>query len=171
LGMARTVQRLEISGSLSARDNIRAAAEFHRGWARDGSDPEGVADSILDRLGLRAVADTRVDALPTGSARLVELGRALATDPRLLLLDEPGSGLDGAESEALGSLLVELAAGGMTVLLVEHDVDLVMRVCQDVYVLDFGRLIAHGTPREMQTDAVVQAAYLGDDPTLVVETG
>ncbi|HEV3354707.1 MAG TPA: branched-chain amino acid ABC transporter permease/ATP-binding protein [Acidimicrobiales bacterium] len=171
LGLARTFQRLEIFGSLSARDNIRAAAEFHRGWARDGSDPEAVADSILDRLGLRAVADTRVDALPTGSARLVELGRALATEPRLLLLDEPGSGLDGAESEALGSLLVELAAGGMAVLLVEHDVDLVMRVCQDVYVLDFGRLIAHGTPREMQTDAVVQAAYLGDDPTLVVETG
>jgi branched-chain amino acid transport system ATP-binding protein len=106
-----------------------------------------------------------VDALPTGLARLVELGRALATRPRLLLLDEPASGLDVTESEALGELLLELAAEGMAVLMVEHDVEMVMRVCSLIHVLDFGRIISVGTPREVQSDPHVQAAYLGaEDP-------
>ena len=161
LGMARTFQRLEVFGSLTARDNILAAAEFRRGWSGDRSHPKQVAEEILDRVGLRSVAEMRVDALPTGLARLVELGRALATRPRLLLLDEPGSGLDGTESEALGDLLLELADGGMAVLLVEHDVDLVMRICDRIHVLDFGKIIAVGTTAEVQADPAVQAAYLG----------
>ncbi len=167
LGLARTFQRLEVFGSLSARDNILAAAEFRRGWARDGSDPVQVTSEIVERVGLGRVADSRVDALPTGLARLVELGRALATRRRVLLLDEPGSGLDGGESEALGDLLLELAGEGMAVLLVEHDVDLVMRVCDPVYVLDFGRIIASGTPADVRTDPAVQAAYLGADADLI----
>jgi len=171
LGMARTFQRLEVFGSLSARDNILAAAEFRQGWARDGSNPRKVTEGILDRVGLRPVADSRVDALPTGSARLVELGRALATRPRLLLLDEPGSGLDSEETEALGTLLLELADDGMAVLLVEHDVDLVMRVSNPVYVLDFGRMITQGTPKQVQADPAVQAAYLGADAELIGEVG
>jgi branched-chain amino acid transport system ATP-binding protein len=161
LGMARTFQRLEVFGSLTARDNILAAAEFRRGWSGDKSHPKQVAEEILDRVGLRSVADMRVDALPTGLARLVELGRALATRPRLLLLDEPGSGLDSTESEALGDLLLELADGGMAILLVEHDVDLVMRICDRIHVLDFGKIIAVGTTAEIQADPAVQAAYLG----------
>ena len=161
LGMARTFQRLEVFGSLTARDTILAAAEFRRGWSGDRSHPKQVAEEILDRVGLRSVADMRVDALPTGLARLVELGRALATRPRLLLLDEPGSGLDSTESEALGDLLLELADGGMAVLLVEHDVDLVMRICDRIHVLDFGKIIAVGTTAEVQADPAVQAAYLG----------
>ena len=161
LGMARTFQRLEVFGSLSARDNILAAAEFRRGWSKDHSDPRRVAEEVLDRVGLRAVADMRVDALPTGLARLVELGRGLATRPRLLLLDEPGSGLDSTETEVLGDLLLELAVGGMAILLVEHDVDLVMRVCRRIHVLDFGKVIAVGSAAEIQADPVVQAAYLG----------
>ena len=161
LGMARTFQRLEVFGSLTARDNILAAAEFRRGWSGDKSHPKQVAEEILDRVGLRSVADMRVDALPTGLARLVELGRALATRPRLLLLDEPGSGLDGTESEALGDLLLELADHGMAILLVEHDVDLVMRICDRIHVLDFGKIIAVGTTAEVQADPAVQAAYLG----------
>ena len=161
LGMARTFQRLEVFGSLTARDNVLAAAEFRRGWSGDKSHPKQVAEEILDRVGLRSVADMRVDALPTGLARLVELGRALATRPRLLLLDEPGSGLDSTESEALGDLLLELADGGMAILLVEHDVDLVMRICDRIHVLDFGKIISVGTTAEIQADPAVQAAYLG----------
>jgi branched-chain amino acid transport system ATP-binding protein len=158
---ARTIQRLEVFGSLTARDNVLAAAEFRRGWSGDKSHPKQVAEEILDRVGLRSVADMRVDALPTGLARLVELGRALATRPRLLLLDEPGSGLDSTESEALGDLLLELADHGMAILLVEHDVDLVMRICDRIHVLDFGKIIAVGTTAEVQADPAVQAAYLG----------
>lgn len=161
LGMARTFQRLEVFGSLSARDNILAAAEFRRGWSHDDSDPRAVTDEILERVGLRHVAHAQVDALPTGLARLVELGRALATRPRILLLDEPASGLDGTESEALGDLLLELAAEGMAVLIVEHDVELVMRVCDRIHVLDFGRIICVGEPAQVQADPAVQAAYLG----------
>ncbi|MCU1590120.1 MAG: ABC-type branched-chain amino acid transport system, ATPase component [Frankiales bacterium] len=163
LGMARTFQRLEVFGSLTARENVLAAAEFRRGWSRDGSDPGAVADEVIDRVGLRNVAEMRVESLPTGLARLVELGRALATRPRLLLLDEPGSGLDSTETEALGDLLLDLAAGGTAILLVEHDVDLVMRVCDRIHVLDFGKVISVGTTAEVQSDPVVQAAYLGAD--------
>ena len=168
LGMARTFQRLEVFGSLSARENILAAAQFRKSWARDGSEPKAVAEEIIDRVGLRDVATNRVDSLPTGLARLVELGRALAVRPRLLLLDEPGSGLNHEETLVLGDLLTEIAAAGTAVLLVEHDVELVMRVCEQIYVLDFGRIIAAGTPREIQRHKAVQAAYLGADTSELV---
>jgi branched-chain amino acid transport system ATP-binding protein len=163
LGVARTFQRLEVFGSLTAYENILAAAEFHRSWSDDPTPPREVANEIVARVGLETVAEARVDALPTGLARLVELGRALATRPRLLLLDEVGSGLSHDETEALGDLMLALAHDGMAILLVEHDVELVMRVCAHIYVLDFGRLIAAGTPAEIQKNAAVQAAYLGVD--------
>ena len=162
-GMARTFQRLEVFGSLSVRENVLAAAEFRKGWSGDRRDPQEATEVVLSRVGLRSVADEKVHALPTGLARLVELGRALATRPRLLLLDEPASGLDSAETDALGDLLVDLAADGIAVLVVEHDVDLVMRVCDRIHVLDFGRIISVGTPREVQNDPHVQAAYLGTE--------
>ena len=160
-GVARTFQRLEVFGTLDVHDNILAAAEFRRSWSGDKTNPHEIVDALLDRVGLRHVQHERVDALPTGLARLVELGRALATRPRLLLLDEPASGLDITESEALGDLLLELAAEGMAVLMVEHDVEMVMKVCSQIHVLDFGRIICVGTPREVQADPHVQAAYLG----------
>jgi branched-chain amino acid transport system ATP-binding protein len=160
-GVARTFQRLEVFGTLDVHGNLLAAAEFRRSWSRDKSNPHEVVDGLLDRVGLRHVQHERVDSLPTGLARLVELGRALATQPKLLLLDEPASGLDTSETEALGELLVELANGGMAVLMVEHDVELVMKVCTRIHVLDFGRIISVGTPREVQADPHVQAAYLG----------
>ena len=162
LGLARTFQRLEVFGSLTTRDNVLVAAEIRKRWSRDGSDPRQVAEALIDRCGVRHVAGERVDALPTGLARLVELARALATRPRVLLLDEPGSGLDSQETEAFGELLVDLAGEGLAILLVEHDVELVMRVCRVIHVLDFGRKIAAGTPAEIQADPVVQAAYLGE---------
>jgi branched-chain amino acid transport system ATP-binding protein len=161
LGVARTFQRLEVFGSLTVFENLLAAAEFHKSWSDDSTPPRDVAAEVLDRVGLRRVGNARVDALPTGIARLVELGRALATRPRVLLLDEVGSGLNQDETDALGDLMLDLVSDGTAILLVEHDVELVMRVCQQIYVLDFGRIIAHGTAAEIQHDPAVQAAYLG----------
>jgi branched-chain amino acid transport system ATP-binding protein len=156
LGIARTFQRLEMFGSLSVRDNLLVAAEAARVEA-----PDTLVRDILERVGLAQLAGARGADLPTGTARLVELGRALAAGPRVLLLDEPSSGLNDEESDRFGDLLLDLAAEGIAVLLVEHDVELVMRVCSYIHVLDFGRIIATGTPAEVRADEAVQAAYLG----------
>jgi branched-chain amino acid transport system ATP-binding protein len=163
LGIARTFQRLEIFGSLTVRENILAAAEIRRRWARDHGNPRAEADLIVGLIGLESVAGSRADALPTGQARLVELGRALAVRPKLLLLDEPSSGLSEHESDQLGDLLRRLAGWGMAVLLVEHDMELVTGICDRIHVLDFGEILAVGTPAEIQADPLVRAAYLGTE--------
>jgi branched-chain amino acid transport system ATP-binding protein len=160
-GIARTFQRLEVFGSLSAYENVLTAAEIHRSHAGGDADPRHVAEDVMDRIGIRGVANDRVDAMPTGLARLVELGRALATQPRVLLLDEPASGLDDAESDAFADLLVDLARDGMAILMVEHDVSLVMKVCEWIHVLDFGAILAVGTAAEIQSNQIVLDAYLG----------
>jgi branched-chain amino acid transport system ATP-binding protein len=163
LGIGRTFQRLETFGSLTARENVLVAAEMRRGWSHDRKRSPGViADEILERVGLQAVAEARVDRLPTGTARLVELGRALATQPRVLLLDEPSAGLNESETATLGTLLREVAGSGLAVLLVEHDMSFVMGTCERIHVLDFGRIISVGTPTEVQGDHTVRAAYLGE---------
>ena len=161
-GVARTFQRLEVFGSLTVRENVLVAGEIWKRWSKTrDTDLERGTDELLGLTGLRHLAHVRVDALPTGPARLVEVARALATHPRLLLMDEPGSGLNDEETDALARLLLDLAQEGLAILLVEHDVELVMRVCERIYVLDFGRIIAEGTPREIQHNEQVQAAYLG----------
>ncbi len=160
-GLARTFQRLELFTLLSVRENIRVAADIRKGWSREKDDPAAIVEHIIDRVGLRDVADARVDSLPTGQCRLVELGRCLATKPQVLLLDEPASGQDESETIVFASLLHELATEGMAIVLVEHDVHLVMGVCATVHVLDFGQIIASGTPAEIQRDGAVLAAYLG----------
>jgi branched-chain amino acid transport system ATP-binding protein len=174
LGIARTFQRLELFGSLTVRENVTAAGQIRRLWSRQRTDVDLEAEAILERVGLRELAEVPAHTLPTGLARLTELGRALATRPRLLLLDEPGSGLDQAESEAFGRLLASLAAEGTGILLVEHDMDLVMAACSWIHVLDFGIHLMSGTPAEVRADARVQEAYLGrsddDHPSSPDET-
>jgi branched-chain amino acid transport system ATP-binding protein len=155
-GMARTFQRLEPFGLLTVRENVRLAAHVAR-----RRDPDGVADELLGHLGVAGLGDVRADRLPTGQARVVELARALATGPKVLLLDEPASGQDEHETAAFARVLQEVAATGVAVVLVEHDVPLVMSVCATVHVLDLGRLLATGTPAQIQRDDAVVAAYLG----------
>jgi branched-chain amino acid transport system ATP-binding protein len=161
-GIGRTFQRLETFGTLTVRDNVLVAAEMRRGWSRERFKPADVVTECIERVGLGAVADQLVDQLPTGTQRLVEVARALASKPRVVLLDEPSAGLNEFETEALSTLLRELAADGLGILLVEHDMGLVMSASDQIYVLDFGRIIAVGDPRAVQANPMVRAAYLGE---------
>ena len=120
-------------------------------------------------MGLTAVANDRADTLPTGTGRLVELARALATRPKVLLLDEPAAGQDTDETERFSEVLRDLANDGLAILLVEHDMELVMNVCHKVVVLDYGRVICTGTAAEVRADPNVQAAYLGTIPEAVAD--
>ncbi|MDH3706538.1 MAG: ABC transporter ATP-binding protein [Acidimicrobiia bacterium] len=163
LGLARTFQKLEAFNSLSARENVLVAAEMAKGWhAID--DAGELTDQILERVGLTNVAPYTVGTLPTGTARLVELARALASHPKVLLLDEASSGLTEDETEIVGDLLLQLVAeDDIAVLLVEHDMSFVMRVCSHIHVLDFGQIIAVGPPEDIQQNEQVRSAYLGTD--------
>src|SRR6185312_5929940 len=162
LGIGRTFQRLETFSTLSVRDNVLVAAEMRKGWSREKFKPGVLTDELVERLGLTSVAEERVDRLPTGTQRLVEMARALATKPRVVLLDEPSAGLNESETTELSELLIELAATGLAILLVEHDMGLVMSACHHIHVLDFGQIIAFGTPNEVQENPLVRAAYLGE---------
>jgi len=155
-GLARTFQRLEPFGLLTVRENVSLAAGLG-----GGAEPDRLAQDLLERLGVAEMAEVRADRLPTGQARLVELARALATGPRVLLLDEPASGQDEAETAHFATVLREVAADGVAILLVEHDIQLVMDVCRDIHVLDLGRVLASGTAEEIRHDPAVLAAYLG----------
>ena len=155
-GLARTFQRLEPFGLLTVRENVRLAADVAR-----RRDADEVADGLLRRLGIEELGAQRADRLPTGQARVVELARALATAPTVLLLDEPASGQDERETAAFSAVLREVAAEGVAVVLVEHDIQLVMDVCTHIHVLDLGRVLASGPPAVVQQDELVLAAYLG----------
>jgi branched-chain amino acid transport system ATP-binding protein len=172
LGVARTLQGVGLYAGLSALENVmvgatcRASAGF---WSallslpRAGRDERKLRDlalQALDRVGAAQVAQARPGELPYGMRKKIALARALAAKPGLILLDEPASGLDEAELAGLGSLIRDLATEGSLVV-VEHHMDLMMSVCDSIVVLDFGRVIATGTPREVQDNPAVTAAYLG----------
>jgi branched-chain amino acid transport system ATP-binding protein len=118
---------------------------------------------ILDFVGLAERAASSSSSLPFGLQRVLEIGRALATDPRLILLDEPASGLNAAETRELGQLICRIRDAGITVVLVEHDMSLTMEICDEILVMDYGSTLAEGTPREIQEDPEVIAAYLGEE--------
>jgi branched-chain amino acid transport system ATP-binding protein len=159
---------LEAFGSLTVRENVQVARDVHAG-ARSwfGGRKDKRVGELIEIVGLDRYVNQRADSVPTGVARLLEVARALAIEPELLLLDEPSSGLDEAETESFGTLLQNLAREGCAILMVEHDMDLVMGVCELIHVLEFGKVIATGTPAQIRSNRAVQAAYLGfsDDST------
>jgi ABC-type branched-subunit amino acid transport system ATPase component len=172
LGLGRTFQRMELFDRLSVGDNVQLGYEARftgRNLARavwqassTRRDLRERRDRALALCGLEELRDRPAGALSTGQRRLVELARAVAGDFRLLLLDEPSSGLDHAESEHFGQILRHIVEGlGTGILLVEHDIALVSSVCDYIYVLDFGALIASGPAGEVLASDVVKAAYLG----------
>jgi branched-chain amino acid transport system ATP-binding protein len=167
-GLARTWQSVELFEELTVRENVQVAATtlsaqsmlldlVWPGRRRLSSDPSGA----LALLGLERVADRTPATLSLGRQKLVGVARALACAPSCLLLDEPAAGLDTGESAELGARLHAIAERGTAVLLVDHDMELVLEVCTHIYVLDFGRVIAAGSPAEIRSDERVIAAYLG----------
>jgi branched-chain amino acid transport system ATP-binding protein len=173
LGIGRTFQRIELFTESTVREHLLIAERTRRGDGRLWKDllgrgrprPEEIArcDEVLELLGLADLADEPIERLSLGKGRLVEVGRALMTDPKLLLLDEPSSGLDREETADLARTLQDVqAAQGFAILLVEHDVELVSSFTGRCYALDFGCLIASGPTAEVMASDVVRTAYFGD---------
>jgi branched-chain amino acid transport system ATP-binding protein len=181
LGLARTFQQLELFLGLTVREHVtlgyRVRSQRNRLWSdlvtagalhKPSSGEQQRVDQLLELLGLREVADRPASALPLGFARRVEVARALATGPSVVLLDEPSSGLDISETAQLAAALrTVVEEERVSLLLVEHDVAMVLGLSSEVAVLDFGVRIAYGTPDEIRADASVRAAYLGDDEAVV----
>ncbi|HET8628072.1 MAG TPA: ABC transporter ATP-binding protein [Thermomicrobiales bacterium] len=173
-GVARTYQNIRLFRGLSALDNVIVGTHgttrepfvkrlaFAPSVRREEAAARATARALLDRVGLAHRARARATSLPYGEQRRLEIARALAARPRLLLLDEPAAGMNPAEMATLVALIRALAAEGQTILLIEHNMQVVMGVCQRIVVLNFGRKIAEGPPSAISRDPDVVAAYLGE---------
>jgi branched-chain amino acid transport system ATP-binding protein len=176
MGLARTFQVVQLFSGMTVIENLMVAAHRHThagvvvdalrlpGRRRALAAARERARAVLAFLELLHLADVEVTALPVGQARLVELARALCLTPKVLLLDEPASGLDPGETAAFVALLAHVRATlGCAMLLVEHDMGVVMPLCDHLVVMDFGKVLASGPPAEVRVDPAVRAAYLGEE--------
>jgi branched-chain amino acid transport system ATP-binding protein len=173
MGLVRTFQLVQLFKGMSVIENVEvgchlatrggvAASLLRPAWFRKQEiEVRERAHELLDFVGLGAQADQDAEILPYGQQRLLEVARALASKPKLLLLDEPAAGLNTQETEGLATIIQKINAQGTTVLLIEHDVGLVTRIAHRIAVLDFGKKIAEGTPDEIKVHPEVIAAYLG----------
>lgn len=175
LGISRTFQIIKLFPKMSVIENVMigrhlksragfVSAMFNAPWTwLEEKKIRKKSEEIIDMLGLIDIKNFEAVSLPFGKQRLVELGRALAAEPRMLLLDEPASGLNNTETDAFGELILKIKSSGITVLLVEHDMSLVMNISDHITVLNYGKKIAEGTPAEIRKNPEVIKVYLGDE--------
>lgn len=175
LGMVRTFQNIELFGKMTVLENVMVglhsrsssglfACSFKMPWAiREEQRIRDEAHQWLQFVGIDDLAQIEANNLPFGRGRLLEIARAMACNPRMILMDEPAAGLNSQETLGLAELIRRIRDRGITVVLVEHDMELVMDICDRIVVLNLGQKLAEGTPREIQDNPEVIAAYLGDD--------
>lgn len=174
-GMVRTFQNIELFGQMTVLENVMVglhskstsglfACSFKAPWAiKEERRIHEKAAEWLRFVGIEQLADVQAANLPFGKGRMLEIARAMACEPRMILMDEPAAGLNSQETVGLAELIRKIRDLGVTVVLVEHDMELVMDICDRIIVLNLGQKLAEGTPREIQDNSEVIAAYLGDD--------